>query len=133
MNKPIIGGTLATPMRVPDLKPVIVEEMTDVETATITMEDNHIYMFNMILNEFKVSFPETMEHGYTSALYFLSTYSETIPPDYSSFPSNVVFKGDSVEDGRFVPERNMLYTIVFDYYFGNIIGYVSGVSCDEIL
>ena len=130
MNKPIIGGTLATPMRAPDLKPVIVEEVTDVGTATITMEDNHIYMFNIILNELKVSFPETMEHGYTSALYFMSTYSETIPSDYSSFPSNVIFKGDDVVDGRFVPERLKVYTIVFDRYYGRIIGYVSGVSVE---
>lgn len=130
MNRPIIGGTLATPMRVPDLKPVIVEEQTDVSEAKITMEDNHVYFFNMILNEFEVSFPETMENGYTSALYFMSTYSETIPSDYSSFPSNVIFKGDDVVDGRFVPERLKAYTIVFDCYFGNIFGYVSGVTLE---
>lgn len=130
MSKPIYGGTLTTPMRTSNLKPVIVEEVTDVETATITMEDNHVYIFNIILNELKVSFPETMEHGYTSALYFMSTYSETIPSDYSSFPSNVIFKGDDVVDGRFVPERLKVYTIVFDRYYGHIIGYVSGVSVE---
>lgn len=64
--------------------------------------------------------------GYTSALHF-STPAE-VPTDYSVFPEETKFKGDSVEDERFVPEANMRYTIVFDYDGVNVIGYVSGVS-----
>lgn len=129
-NKVVTAKFNDVDKKIAEIEPTIIEEGLDVGEAIITMEDNHIYSFNMILNKLDVSFPETMKNGYTSALYFFSTYHETIPSDYTSFPSNVKFKGDSVVDGRFVPERTMLYTILFDYYWGNIIGYVSGVSLE---
>lgn len=109
-----------------EIKPTIVAEEADVDVASIIMEDNHIYNTQMVLNILNVAFPEKIEIGYTSMLYFSTPPKELT--DYSTFPENTKFKGDSVEDERFIPEANMRYTIVFDYDGVNVIGYVSGVS-----
>lgn len=106
------------------LNTTVISEETDVFNATITMEDNHIFHFAMVMNKLEVTLPK-MKAGYASVLYF--TTPGYINADYSTFPKNVRFKGDSTEDGRFVPEADKIYTIVFDYC-GYIVGYVSGVN-----
>lgn len=111
--------------KISEVKPTIIKEETDVDVASIIMEDNHVYHTQMVLNKLNVAFPEGLEIGYTSVLYLLTPFE--IPNDYTSFPDDVIFKGDSVEDENFVPEANMRYTIVFDYDRIGIIGYVSGV------
>jgi hypothetical protein len=110
--------------KIAEVKPTIVEEELDVTEATITMEDNHIFHFAMVMNKLEVTLPK-MKVGYASVLYFATP--GYINADYSTFPKNVRFKGDSTEDGRFVPEADKIYTIVFDYC-GYIVGYVSGVN-----
>ena len=101
-------------------KPDITPDMVDV-----ILTDGSVAMYDMPLDHISVSFPDA-EIGYTSMLYF-STPSKELT-DYSTFPKNTKFRGDSVEDERFIPEANMRYTIVFDYDGVNVIGYVSGVS-----
>lgn len=107
-------------------KTTIIKEEADVDVASIIMEDNHIYHTQMVYGKLTVELPEELEIGYTSVLYFITPF--VIPDDYTSFPENIKFKGDSVEDERFIPEVNMRYTIVFDYDGISVIGYVSGVS-----
>ena len=51
-----------------------------------------------------------------------------IPENYSQFPDDIYFKGDSTDEGAFVPEANMRYTIVFDFDGYMLNGYVSGVK-----
>lgn len=111
--------------QIAELKPTIVVEEADVDVASIIMEDNHIFNTQMVLNKLNVDFPEEMAVGYISVLYFVTPVE--IPNDYTSFPTNIKFKGDSVEDERFVPEADKIYTVVFGYC-GYIVGYVSGVS-----
>ena len=112
--------------KISEVKPTIIKEETDVDVATIIMENNYIYFPQMVLIKLNVSFPQEMEVGYSSELYFLTPFN--LPDDYTSFPSDVKFKGDCVEDEKFVPEANTRYTIVFSYDGVGIIGYVSGVK-----
>ena len=66
-----------------------------------------------------------MTQGFTSGLYF--TTPSVMPEDYSDFPDTIYFKGDGVVDGRFVPEGDTRYTIIFDFDGNLLIGYVSGI------
>lgn len=91
------------------------------------LSNNRIISLGVVNGYLSIGFMN-VQIGYTSALYF-STPAE-VPDDYSAFPEDTIFKGDSVEDERFVPEANMRYTIVFDYDGVNMIGYVSGVSLE---
>lgn len=95
------------------------------DMVMVTLTDGFMARYDMPLDHISVSFPP-MKIGYTSMLYF-STPSKQLT-DYSTFPEETIFKGDSTEDGKFIPESNTRYTMVFDYDGVNIIGYVSGVS-----
>jgi hypothetical protein len=110
--------------KVGEIKPTINNIYSDMVSETLL--DNTINHLGIVFLSVSVSFPEELDVGYTSALYF-STPAE-IPSDYSNFPEEVTFGGDSTEDGRFIPEASTRYTIVFDYDGENINGYVRGVS-----
>ena len=60
----------------------------------------------MVLNKLIVAFSEGLKIGYTSVLYLFTPNG--IPDDYTSFPENVKFKGDSVEDEKFIPEEKVI-------------------------
>ena len=98
----------------------------DVEDLNLTIENNTINSYGIISNSVKVVMGENILVGFSSALYF-STPSE-LPSDYSDFPDDLYFKGDSTTDGKFVPEADMRYTLVFDYCGVHLDCYVSGVS-----
>lgn len=104
----------------------IVSDIGDTAVADQLIENNAAIYFGIVSESMIAYLGESPEAGFTSALYF-STPSE-IPANYSQFPADVYFKGDSTDNGAFVPEANMRYTIVFDFDGYMINGYVSGVS-----
>ena len=68
--------------------------------------------------------------GFISGLHF-TTPSE-MPQNYSQFPETIYFKGDSVVDGRLVPEKEMRYSIVF-FFDGNLlVGCALGVPAPPV-
>ena len=109
-----------------EIKPNISSDSGDVVTYIEVLSNNRVVSLGIVSDNITIDDFNDLEIGYTSALYF--TTPDEIVADYSIFPENTKFKGDSVEDDRFVPESNMRYTIVFDYDGKNVIGYVSGVS-----
>ena len=103
-----------------------VNDLGDAENAEIHLADNCIEAFGVISSSLVCYLDNAQTIGFTSALYF--TTPDTIPENYTTFPDNIYFKGDSTDEGAFVPEANMRYTIVFDFdgYMTN--AYVSGVT-----
>lgn len=97
----------------------------DYEYADVELIDGYSHYYGLISNSLICSIG-TYDYGFSSALYF-ATPSE-IPEDYSQFPDDIYFKGDSTDEGAFVPEANMRYTIVFDYDGYMLNAYVSGVE-----
>lgn len=110
-----------------ELKGTYVYEQGDVANATVPIEDGSVFSYGMVTNSiFGFSNPEQYEVGFTSALYFKTP--DVIPENYSQFPADIYFKGDSTDEGAFVPEANMRYTIVFDFDGYMVNAYVSGVT-----
>ena len=125
-----ISSTYATKEELEDIPPVIADfgDIDIVEEQLI--ENNTIVHYGIISDSIVVSLSETPCLGFSSALYF--TTPEAIPENYSQFPADVYFKGDSTDEGAFVPEANMRYTIVFDFDGYMLNGYVSGVSAPPV-
>ena len=97
----------------------------DVEEAICTIDNNTILSYGLVENSIDAEMGDA-HIGFSSALYFTTPW--TIPANYSRFPADVYFKGDSTDNGAFVPEPDMRYTIVFDIDGYRIMAYVSGVS-----
>ena len=113
------------------LKGIFVDEFTNEsdydDISEIEIGDGYVVSFGVISNPMEILLPSKYQYvGFTSAMYF-ATPSE-IPENYTQFPDVIHFKGDSVVDGRFVPEPNMRYTIVFDFDGYMLNAYVSGVT-----
>lgn len=116
-----------------ELKGAYIEELdlegNDADIYEIEIGDGYVVSFGLVNRPLEILLPPANRYqyvGFTSAMYF-ATPSE-IPEDYTQFPDVIHFKGDSVVDGRFVPEPNMRYTIVFDFDGYMLNGYVSGVT-----
>ena len=105
---------------------VLIIEYGDIESLDFEIEPNAAIYCGIISNSVIATLDVPVAFGFTSALY-LTTPSE-IPANYSQFPADVYFKGDSTDNGAFVPEANMRYTIVFDFDGYMLNGYVSGVT-----
>lgn len=115
------------------LKGIFVDEFTDggsyEDMSEIEIGDGYVVSFGVINNPMQILLPPEDQYqyvGFTSAMYF-ATPSE-IPENYTQFPDVIHFKGDSTDEGAFVPEANMRYTIVFDFDGYMLNGYVSGVT-----
>ena len=102
-----------------------ITEHENVETCIQEINNNTIHSCIVVSKKIGITF-DHMEIGFTAAMHF-STPS-VIPTDYSDFPDDVEFLGDSVTDGKIVPEANMRYSIVFYCDGVKLCGYVSGVS-----
>lgn len=102
------------------------EDLGDVEEAEVFITNNTINAYGLVSTSLVCYLGETPSIGFTSALYFTSP--DAIPENYTTFPDNIYFKGDSTEDGAFVPTANMRYTIVFDYDGYMVNAYVSEVT-----
>lgn len=109
------------------LKGCNVEEYGDEESINHTIYDGGSVSYGIISNSLNAVIEEDYQYtGFTSALFF-ATPSE-IPENYTQFPADIYFKGDSTDEGAFVPEANMRYTIVFDFDGYMLNAYVSGVT-----
>lgn len=96
-----------------------------VEIIDLDIRDNSVHYYGVV-TESVSAVVVGAEAGFSSALYF-ATPSE-MPENYSQFPADVYFKGDNTDNGAFVPEANMRYTIVFDFDGYMVNAYVSGVT-----
>ena len=114
------------------LKGVYIEELDldeAIDISEIEIFDGYIASLGLVNRPLEILLPPEKQYqyvGFTSAMYF-ATPSE-IPENYTQFPDVIHFKGDSVVDGRLVPEPNMRYTIVFDFDGYMLNAYVSGVT-----
>ena len=104
----------------------LINEDGDVEVLDYEIEANTAIYRGIISNSVIATLDVPVAYGFTSALYF-ATPSE-IPENYTQFPADIYFKGDSTDGGAFVPEANMRYTIVFDFDGYMMNAYVSGVT-----
>lgn len=110
-----------------ELKGTTVTEYGDYDTLDMALYDGVIASCGIITTALMVSLGSNYQHvGFTSALYFRTP--SVIPENYSQFPADIYFKGDSTDNGAFVPEANMRYTIVFDFDGYMMNAYVSGVT-----
>ena len=111
--------------KVEGVKPVIIQN-GDAETIDIVDFCNNTEMYYGVIYVALSVRPEAFVEGGNLALYFSTP--DSIPTNYSAFPEKYIFKGDSTEDNKFVPEANTRYTIVFSYDGANVVCYVSGVK-----
>ena len=110
-----------------DLKGTVTYEYGDNNTLDMAIYDGVIASCGVISTSLMVSLGSDYQHvDYISALYFRTP--SVIPENYSQFPADIYFKGDSTDNGAFVPEANMRYTIVFDFDGYMMNAYVSGVT-----
>lgn len=105
-----------------------VYEYGDEAEADVFLSDNTIESYGVISDSLVASKyeNENLYVGFTSVLYFATP--SVLPNNYSDFPDDIYFKGDSTDNGAFIPEANMRYTIVFDFDGYMMNGYVSGVT-----
>ena len=111
--------------RITALEPFVLDN-GDANIIEQDIENNYVVYYGIVSKQLIVYMSPMATVGFSAALYF-ATPSE-MPSNYSQFPANVYFKGDSTDNGAFVPEANMRYTIVFDFDGYMLNGYVSGVS-----
>lgn len=110
-----------------ELKGTTVNDYGDYDTLDLALYDGVIASCGVITTALMVSLGSDWQQiGFTSALYFKTP--NVIPENYSQFPADIYFKGDSTDNGAFVPEANMRYTIVFDFDGYMMNAYVSGVT-----
>ena len=109
------------------LKGVNIYDMDDVSETREYLEDGQILSMGVVRTYLSIGHGANYQQvGYSSALYF--TTPSVIPENYSQFPADITFDGDSTDNGAFVPEANMRYTIVFDFDGFMMNGYVKGVT-----
>ena len=103
----------------------------DAKSVDIDLYDGQIASFGVISTSLIASvYEEWYRVGYMSALHF--TTPSVIPENYTQFPDTVQFRGDSTDDGAFVPEPDTRYSMVF-FFDGNLlICCVLGVSAPPV-
>ena len=94
-------------------------------TVSTELSDNTELIFGEVTS-ISVTFPASVALDYTSSIIF--TTPVTLPENYSTFPSDVYFKGDECDGGIFVPNPSTRYTMLFYYDGTKIIGLVSGIE-----
>lgn len=103
----------------------IINDSTTTDVIIEFLESNSEKVYAELLSV-EVSLPTEINLDYMSSIVF-STPSE-IPENYTTFPSDVYFKGDECDEGVFIPDPSMRYTILFYYDGVNTIGLVSGIE-----
>lgn len=114
------------------LKGTIITDIGDTDNAELYLDDGCAFYYGIISTSVIAYCPEEPWTGFTSGLYF--TTPSVIPEgsNYSQFPKDIHFKGDSTDEGTFVPEPDTRYTIVFDFDGYMLNGYVSGVPAPPV-
>ncbi len=96
------------------------------ETTVSTELSDNTELIYAEVSSISVTFPASVGLDYTSSIIFSTP--ATIPENYSTFPSDVYFKGDECDGGIFIPNATTRYTMLFYYDGTKIIGLVSGVE-----
>lgn len=96
------------------------------ETTVSTEIANNTELIYAEVTSISVTFPASVGLDYTSSIIF--TTPATLPENYSTFPSDVYFKGDECDGGIFIPNAATRYTMLFYYDGTKIIGLVSGIE-----
>lgn len=106
-------------------KPNIVEISiaTTIEIEELPTNQELIYAE---VTSISVTFPASVGSDYTSSIIFSTP--ATLPENYTTFPSDVYFKGDECDGGIFIPNAATRYTMLFYYDGTKIIGLVSGIE-----
>jgi hypothetical protein len=113
------------------LKGIEVQDYGDIDTIDICLSDGYITSYGIVNESLIVDTNGEYEPGgFSAGLYF--TTPSAIPENYSQFIGNVYFKGDSTDEGAFVPEPDTRYTIVFDFDGNLTVGYVSSIPAPPI-
>lgn len=101
--------------------------ITNSTEATVSTEiaDNTELIYGEVTS-ISVTFPASVGSDYTSNIIF--TTPATLPENYTTFPSDVYFKGDECDGGIFIPNASTRYTMLFYYDGTQIIGLVSGIE-----
>ena len=94
-------------------------------TVSTELADNTELIYGEVSST-SVTFPANVTLDYTSSIIF--TTPATLPENYSTFPSDVYFKGDECDGGIFIPNAATRYTMLFYYDGTKIIGLVSGIE-----
>ena len=77
------------------------------------------------VSSISVTFPSAGLDYISSIIFSTPT---TIPENYSTFPSDLYFKGDECDAGIFIPIASTRYTMLFYYDGVKLIGLVSGIE-----
>lgn len=117
------------------LKGTFVDELdvggSDSDVAEVELGDGYVVSLGLVDRPIDVLLPPKQHYqyvGFESAMYFSTPSAIPEGSNYTQFPDAIYFKGDSTDNGAFVPEPNMRYTIVFDFDGYMLNGYVSGVT-----
>ena len=94
-------------------------------TVSTELSDNTELIYGEV-SSISVTFPASVGLDYTSSIIF--TTPATLPENYTTFPSDVYFKGDECDGGIFIPNASTRYTMLFYYDGTQIIGLVSGIE-----
>ena len=101
-------------------------DLSDVTTIVIEELSTNQELIYGEVTSISVTFPASVGLDYTSSIIF--TTPATLPENYSTFPSDVYFKGDECDGGIFIPNAATRYTMLFYYDGTKIIGLVSGIE-----
>ena len=107
----------------------ILNDTTTTDVVIESLESNAEKVYGE-LTSISVAFPDDIALDYMSSIVF-STPSE-LQENYSTFPSEVYFKGDECDGGIFIPNFSTRYTILFYYDGVKIIGLVSGIEIEVV-
>ena len=113
------------------LKGVFIEDNGDEENVDIYLEDGCTFSYGIINNSLMISHynAEDMDVDFLSGLHF--TTPSVMPENYSQCDS-IYFKGDSTDEGAFIPEKNTRYSIVFFFDGNQVVGCVLGVPAPSV-
>ena len=103
----------------------IINDSIETEVTITELSDNTEMAYGEVTS-ISVTFPASVALDYTSSIIFSTP--ATLPENYSTFPSDVYFKGDECDGGIFVPNPSTRYTMLFYYDGTQIIGLVSGIE-----
>lgn len=107
----------------------ILNDTTTTDVVIESLESNAEKVYGE-LTSISVAFSTDVGLDYMSSIVF-STPAE-LQENYSTFPSEVYFKGDECDEGIFIPNFSTRYTILFYYDGVKIIGLVSGIEIEVV-
>lgn len=103
----------------------ILNDVTTTDVVITELKSNSEKVYGEVTS-ISVTFPASVGLDYASSIIFSTP--ATLPENYTTFPSDVYFKGDECDGGIFIPNASTRYTMLFYYDGTKIIGLVSGIE-----